>query len=92
MKTTKFYTMTQLDQKLQEQCKLDTGINEVFVNQNELADYLDLAQRYPAGQMQKIFLPTYKGEIVSISFEKSRAIANLLAEAEVDTLEELAIA
>ena len=39
--------------------------------------------------MKKVYLPVYNGEILSISFERSRAIGDLLDEAGVETLEEL---
>lgn len=65
------------------------GIYEVFVNEGELREYWDLEGDKSSKMMKKVYVPVFGGEILSISFEKSRAIRNLLDEAGVDTLEEL---
>ena len=65
------------------------GIYEVFVNEGELREYWTLEGDKSSKMMKKVYVPVFGCEILSISFEKSRAIRNLLDEAGVDTFEEL---
>lgn len=81
---------TTFDQKIEDQVNLSKiGIYEVFVNQGELRTYWNLDGDRNSNLMQKVFVPVFDGRVLSISFEKSRAIRNLLDEAGIDTLEEL---
>ena len=78
------------EEKLERQVNLNkVGICEAFVNEGELRQYWGLGGDTKSPMMRKVYLPVYNGEILSISFEKSRAISNLLEEAGVNTLEEL---
>jgi hypothetical protein len=83
-------TINTFEEKLASQVNLNkAGIYEAFVNQGELREYLGLEGERKSPMMQKVFVPVFGGEILSISFERSRAIRNILDEAGVDTLEEL---
>jgi hypothetical protein len=78
------------EQKVADQVNLSKiGIYEVFVNEGELRNYWGLAGNTESPMMKKVYVPIFNGEILSISFEKSRAIRNLLDEAGVSTLAEL---
>ena len=78
------------EEKLERQVNLNkVGIHEAFVNEGELRQYWGLGGNTNSPMMRKVYVPVYDGEIISISFEKGRAISNLLEEAGVDTLEEL---
>jgi len=82
--------METFEEKLERQVNLNkVGIYEAFVNEGELRNYWGLGGNTKSPMMKKVYLPVYNGEILSISFEKGRAIGNLLAEAGVETLEEL---
>ena len=65
------------------------GIYEVFCNEGDLREYWGLDGNLDSPMMKKCYVPIYNGTILSISFEKGRAIRNLLDEAGVDTLDEL---
>lgn len=83
--------MKTFEQKIAEQVNLNkAGIYEVFVNQGELREYWGLAGEKESDMMQKVFAVVFEGEVIHLSFEEKRAIAELLDAAEVDTLEELA--
>jgi len=64
-------------------------IYEVFCNEGDLREYWGLDGNLDSPMMKKCYVPVYDGNILSISFEQSRAIRNLLDEAGVDTLDEL---
>lgn len=82
--------MNALDQKIENQVNLDKpGIYEVFVNQGELRTYWNLEGSRDTNMMQKVFVSVFDGKVIGVSFERSRAIRNLLDEAGVDTLAEL---
>ena len=82
--------METLEEKLERQVNLNkAGIYEAFVNEGELRKYWGLGGDTKSPMMKKVYLPVYNGEILSISFERCRAIGNLLEEAGVETLEEL---
>ncbi len=81
--------MKTFEEKLEAQVNLnEPKVYEAFVNQNELAEYLELSSRVTEGQMQKVYLPVFEEEIVSICFSQDKAIAALVNEAGVDTIEE----
>ena len=80
----------EFDQKIEAQVNINkNGIYEVFVNQGELRTYWNLEGNKDSNMMQKVFVPVFNQKVIGISFEKSRAIRNLLDEAGVDTLTEL---
>lgn len=82
--------MNAFETKVASQVNLNkVGIYEAFVNEGELREYWGLEGNTKSPMMKKVFIPVFGGEILSISFEKGRAIRNLLDEAGVDTLEEL---
>ena len=82
--------METLEQKLERQVNLNkVGIYEAFVNEGELREYWGLGGNTKSPMMKKVYLPVYNGEILSISFDRCRAIGDLLEEAGVKTLEEL---
>ena len=81
---------TTFEQKVEAQVNLNkVGIYEAFVNEGELRSYWGLDGDVNSPMMKKVYVPVFGGEILSISFEKGRAVRNLLDEAGVDTLEEL---
>lgn len=65
------------------------GIYEAFVNEGELREYWGLSGDTKSPMMKKVYIPVFAGEILSISFERGRAIRNLLDEAGVSSFEEL---
>jgi len=65
------------------------GIYEAFCNEGDLREYWGLGGDLESPMMKKCFIAFFEGNIISISFEQSRAIRNLLDEAGVDTLDEL---
>ena len=78
------------EKEIKKQVNLNKiGIYEVFVNVGELREYWGLDGDKNSPIMQKVYVTVFDGDILSISFERSRAIRNLLDEACVDTLEEL---
>ena len=82
--------METFEEKVASQVNLNkVGIYEAFVNEGELRKYWGLAGNTDSPMMKKVYIPVFGEEILSISFEKSRAIRNLLDAAGVDTLEEL---
>lgn len=82
--------METLEQKIENQVNLNkAGVYEVFVNEGELSEYLGLSTNRESKTMKKVYVPIFNGEILSISFERHRAVRNLLDEAGVDTLAEL---
>ena len=82
--------METLEEKLERQVNLNkVGVYEAFVNEGELRNYWGLEGNTKSPMMKKVYVPVYNGEILSISFERCRAIGNLLEEAGVETLEEL---
>jgi len=82
--------METFEEKLVRQVNLNkVGIYEAFVNEGELRNYWGLGGNTKSPMMKKVYVPVYNGEILSISFERGRAIGNLLDEAGVETLEEL---
>ena len=82
--------MKAFEEKVSNQVNLNkSGIYEAFVNEGELRAYWGLGGNTGSPMMKKVYIPVFGGEILSISFEKGRAIMNLLDEAGVDTLEEL---
>lgn len=83
------HTTTEFEKKLESQVNLSKdGIYEVFVNEGELRAYWNLEGNLNSPMMKKCFAPVFNGKILSISFERSRAIRNLLDEANVETLAE----
>ena len=83
-------TMNAFEEKVASQVNLNKiGIYEVFVNEGELREYWGLEGDKQSPMMKKVYAPVFGNEILSISFEKGRAIRNLLDEAGVDTLAEL---
>lgn len=83
-------TAKQFESKIEAQVNLNkVGIYEAFVNQGELRNYWGLDGNLESKMMQKVFVAVFNNEILSISFEKGRAIRNLLDEAGVDSLSEL---
>jgi hypothetical protein len=82
--------MNAFEEKVASQVNLNkVGIYEAFVNEGELREYWGLEGDTKSPMMKKVYVPVFGGEILSISFEKGRAIRNLLDEAGVDTLDEL---
>ena len=82
--------METLEEKLERQVNLNkVGIYEAFVNEGELIKYWGLRGDTKSPMMKKVYVPVYNGEILSISFERCRAIGDLLEAADVETLEEL---
>ena len=82
--------MNAFEEKIATQVNLNkAGIYEVFVNEGELREYWNLSGDRSSKMMKKVHVPVYNGAILTISFERSRAIRNLLDEAGVDTLSEL---
>lgn len=82
--------MNAFEEKVASQVNLNkVGIYEAFVNEGELREYWGLEGDTKSPMMKKVYIPVFGGEILSIYFEKGRAIRNLLDEAGVDTLEEL---
>ena len=83
-------TTKTFDQKITAQVNVNKdGIYEVFANEGELRAYWGLSGNLESPMMKKCFVAIYGGEILSLSFERSRAIRNLLDEAGVSTLAEL---
>jgi hypothetical protein len=79
-----------LEQKIESQVNLNkVGIYEAFVNEGELRNYWNLEGDKNSPMMKKVYIPVFDGKIISISFEKSRAIRNLLDEAGCNTLADL---
>lgn len=82
-------TTNEFEKKLDEQVNLNKiGIYEVFVNNNELAEYWGLEKK-AISINQKMYVAVFDGERICLSFERSRAIRNLLDEAGVNSFEEL---
>lgn len=82
--------MNAFEEKVESQVNLNkVGIYEAFVNEGELREYWGLEGDIKSPMMKKVYISVFGGEILSISFEKGRAIRNLLDEAGVDTLDEL---
>lgn len=82
--------MKTLEQNIESQINTNkNGVYGVFVEQGQLREYLMLPGDKSSKMMQKVFVPVFDGEMLSISFEIERAITNLLSEAGVETLEEL---
>ncbi len=65
------------------------GIYEVFCNEGDLREYWGISGDLDSQMMKKCYAAIYNESVLSISFEQSRAIRNLLDEAGVDTLDEL---
>jgi hypothetical protein len=81
---------TTFEQKIEAQVNMNkVGIYEAFANEGELRAYWNLGGDTTSPMMKKVYIPVFNGEILSISFERSRAIRNLLDEAGVSTLNEL---
>lgn len=79
----------EFEQKIIEQININkNGIYEVFVNERDLMEYWGLKDKYKLQVMKKVFVPIFDGNIISLSYEKSRAIRNLLDEAGCETLKE----
>lgn len=82
-------TTNEFEKKLDEQVNLNKiGIYEVFVNNNELAEYWGLEKK-AISINQKMYVAVFDGERICLSFARSRAIRNLLDEAGVNSFEEL---
>lgn len=65
-------TTQQFESEVLSQCKLSTGINEVFMNQNDIADYIGINWA-PSKMMQKIFAVVVNGELYEICLKESQA-------------------
>ena len=82
--------METLEEKLESQVNFNkVGIYEAFVNEGELRKCCGLAGDTKSPMMKKVYVPVYNGEIISISFDRGRAIRSLLEEAGVKKPEEL---
>jgi hypothetical protein len=81
------------NEKLESQVNLKkTGVYEAFVSSDELRKYWGLTRNTGDNKvkmMQKVYLPVYGGEILTISLERHRAIRTLLDAAGVSSFEEL---
>jgi hypothetical protein len=66
----------------------ECGIFETFVDSKELREYWGL-EKSETAIMQRVFVVVAYGEVTNISFERSRAISNLLNEYDVTSLQEL---
>jgi len=82
--------MKTVREKLEEQINLKkTGVYDAFVNEGELRAMWGLRESIKLNRQLKVFVPVFRGEILSLSFNESTAIMTLLEEAGVETLEDL---
>jgi hypothetical protein len=80
----------EFEEKIKSQVDLKkTGVYEASVNEGELRTYVGLGGNTKAPRMLKIFTSIFDGEIISLSFSKSKAVQALLVKIGFETLEEL---